>query len=52
MNEDLVQEIIAQVLGVQDDSSFRFGGIDAANKTGEIAIQKLVEQFMSELDQR
>jgi len=47
MNEDLVQEIIAQVLGVQDDSSFRFGGLDGADKTGEIAIQKLVEQFMS-----
>tara|TARA_R100001460_G_scaffold49880_2_gene88159 strand:- start:5302 stop:7365 length:2064 start_codon:yes stop_codon:yes gene_type:complete len=47
MNEDLVQEIIAQVLGVQDDSSFRFGGIDSADKTGEVAIEKLVEQFMS-----
>ena len=49
-----VQEIIATVLGVQDDSDFRFGSFgggllnDPANRPEEQALEKLVEQFLSE----
>ena len=49
-----VQEIIATVLGVQDDSDFRLGSFgggllnDPANRPEEQALEKLVEQFLSE----
>lgn len=53
MTPESVQEIIATVLGVQDDSDFRFGSFgggllnDPANRPEEQALEKLVEQFMS-----
>jgi hypothetical protein len=53
MTPESVQEIIANVLGVQDNSDFRFGSFgggllnDPANTPEEQALEKLVEQFMS-----
>jgi len=46
-----IKDIILKQLGLEGNSYFDFGGLDAANLDGEVAVEKLIKQ-LKELDQR
>ena len=49
--DSTIKDIILKQLGLEGNSYFDFGGLDAANLDGEVAVDKLIQK-LKELDQR